>query len=102
MKGCGSLQLFVKAHQPTLSRVGVLERIEQGGPILFNILKSFVIKKSLKGKFDTYKVNGKCSISHLLYADDILIFSNANPSSFYQHTTPRLSKSANRSLASLV
>lgn len=31
------------------------------------------------GKINTYQINGGKSISHLIYADDILIFSKVNP-----------------------
>lgn len=31
-----------------------------------------------EGRIDTYQVNGAKSISYLIYADDILIFSKAN------------------------
>lgn len=34
-----------------------------------------------EGRIDAYQVNGTRSISHLIYADDILIFSKANQKS---------------------
>ena len=43
---------------------------------------SRLIQNGVKNKkIDTYQVNGATSISHLMYADDILIFSKANPKS---------------------
>lgn len=62
--------------------------IRQGdplSPILFHLVMdnlSRPIEKEIKDKkLDTYVVNGSVSISHLIYVDDVLIFSKANPKS---------------------
>lgn len=62
--------------------------IRQGdplSPILFILimdnLSRFIEKEVKDKKMDTYVVNGVVSISHLIYADDVLIFSKENPKS---------------------
>lgn len=43
--------------------------------------KQLVHKGVKERNIDTYKINGAKSVSHLVYADDILIFSKAYPKS---------------------
>lgn len=44
-----------------------------------DVLSRLIEKKSQDRLFGTYKVNGANSITHLMYADDVLLFSKANP-----------------------
>lgn len=52
-------------------------------PILFDLtmdnLRRLIEKEIKEKRLDTYVVNGATSIAHLIYVDDVLIFSNANP-----------------------
>lgn len=45
------------------------------------LIRLFEIEKRKKEKFDTYIGNGAILVSHLMYADDIQIFTKANPKS---------------------
>lgn len=51
--------------------------------MVMDILSRLIERVVGKKKLDTYQVNGATSIAHLMYANDILIFSNANSKSLF-------------------
>lgn len=68
----------LKAPPPLLSRI-----IEVLGTVrTMDTLSRLIETREVREKrIDTYQVNGSTSITHLLYADDVLIFSKANQKS---------------------
>lgn len=49
--------------------------------LVMDVLSRLIERKVHGNELDTYKVNGTTSISHLMYAEDILLFCKANPRS---------------------
>lgn len=49
--------------------------------MIIDVLSRFIKQEAKKKRFDSYIVNGSTSISHLMYANDILLFTKADPKS---------------------